>query len=192
MVPWCPMVQANVRQAIIRQITASVTFLPLLDEPCTFDLLIYTDRAAEVGIRNHRFVGLSENSVSHIPMDYHHVPHENCYLWVSPIFRQTHVVVESWELVQGPLRFAVICLFFFSAKWWLDDGEGDDDDMIGIWGRETEVPAIKVGILEKQSFRFFSKLEKGREAVGSWPIAQYLYMGMSKNGVYCIPPIIAI
>lgn len=35
-------------QAIIRQITASVTFLPLLDEPCTFDLLIYTDRAAEV------------------------------------------------------------------------------------------------------------------------------------------------
>jgi len=30
-------------QAIIRQITASVTFLPLLDEPCTFDLLVYTD-----------------------------------------------------------------------------------------------------------------------------------------------------
>mmetsp|Transcript_4438 Transcript_4438/g.10293 ORF Transcript_4438/g.10293 Transcript_4438/m.10293 type:complete len:212 (+) Transcript_4438:65-700(+) len=35
-------------QAIIRQITASVTFLPLLDEPCAFDLLIYTDRGAEV------------------------------------------------------------------------------------------------------------------------------------------------
>eukprot|EP00127_Corallochytrium_limacisporum_P000599 Clim_evm14s21 gene=Clim_evmTU14s21 len=30
-------------QALIRQITASVTFLPLLDEPCAFDLLIYTD-----------------------------------------------------------------------------------------------------------------------------------------------------
>eukprot|EP00002_Diphylleia_rotans_P031764 TRINITY_DN6615_c0_g1_i1.p1 TRINITY_DN6615_c0_g1~~TRINITY_DN6615_c0_g1_i1.p1 ORF type:complete len:204 (+),score=51.54 TRINITY_DN6615_c0_g1_i1:98-709(+) len=30
-------------QALIRQITASVTFLPLLDEPCTFDLLVYTD-----------------------------------------------------------------------------------------------------------------------------------------------------
>merc|ERR1712194_981853 len=30
-------------QAIIRQITASVTFLPLLDEPCTFDLLVYND-----------------------------------------------------------------------------------------------------------------------------------------------------
>ncbi|EME31308.1 mitotic spindle assembly checkpoint protein MAD2 isoform 2 [Galdieria sulphuraria] len=30
-------------QAVIRQITASVTFLPLLDEPCTFDMLIYTD-----------------------------------------------------------------------------------------------------------------------------------------------------
>jgi len=29
-------------QAVIRQITASVTFLPLLDEPCTFDLLVYT------------------------------------------------------------------------------------------------------------------------------------------------------
>jgi len=35
-------------QAIIRQITASVTFLPLLDEPCTFDLLIYADKHAEV------------------------------------------------------------------------------------------------------------------------------------------------
>lgn len=31
-------------QAIIRQITASVTFLPLLQEPCTFDLLVYTDK----------------------------------------------------------------------------------------------------------------------------------------------------
>lgn len=31
-------------QAIIRQITASVTFLPLLQEPCTFDLLVYTDQ----------------------------------------------------------------------------------------------------------------------------------------------------
>lgn len=35
-------------QAILRQITASVTFLPLLDEPCTFDLLVYTDADAEV------------------------------------------------------------------------------------------------------------------------------------------------
>mmetsp|Transcript_67089 Transcript_67089/g.175922 ORF Transcript_67089/g.175922 Transcript_67089/m.175922 type:complete len:212 (-) Transcript_67089:54-689(-) len=35
-------------QAIIRQITASVTFLPLLDEPCSFDLLVYTDKFAEV------------------------------------------------------------------------------------------------------------------------------------------------
>ncbi|BAM82928.1 probable mitotic spindle assembly checkpoint protein MAD2 [Cyanidioschyzon merolae strain 10D] len=34
-------------QAIIRQITASVTFLPLLDEPCSFDLLVYTDPALE-------------------------------------------------------------------------------------------------------------------------------------------------
>lgn len=35
-------------QAIFRQICASVTFLPLLDEPCSFDLLIYADRTAEV------------------------------------------------------------------------------------------------------------------------------------------------
>merc|ERR1712048_556524 len=35
-------------QAIIRQITASVTFLPLLDEPCTFDLLVYTDSDIQV------------------------------------------------------------------------------------------------------------------------------------------------
>ena len=31
-----------------RQITASVTFLPLLDEPCTFDLLVYTDADSAV------------------------------------------------------------------------------------------------------------------------------------------------
>jgi mitotic spindle assembly checkpoint protein MAD2 len=35
-------------QAIIRQITASVTFLPLLDEPCQFELLIYADKDTEV------------------------------------------------------------------------------------------------------------------------------------------------
>jgi mitotic spindle assembly checkpoint protein MAD2 len=35
-------------QAIIRQITASVSFLPLLNEPCTFDLLVYTDSEAAV------------------------------------------------------------------------------------------------------------------------------------------------
>ena len=35
-------------QAIIRQITASVTFLPLLNEPCSFDLLIYADKDANV------------------------------------------------------------------------------------------------------------------------------------------------
>jgi mitotic spindle assembly checkpoint protein MAD2 len=29
-------------QALIRQITSSVTFLPLLDEACAFDLLVYT------------------------------------------------------------------------------------------------------------------------------------------------------
>lgn len=33
-------------QAIIRQITASVTFLPLLNEPCSFDLLVYTKKEA--------------------------------------------------------------------------------------------------------------------------------------------------
>ena len=31
-------------QSIIRQITASVTFLPLLNEPCSFDLLVYTKK----------------------------------------------------------------------------------------------------------------------------------------------------
>jgi mitotic spindle assembly checkpoint protein MAD2 len=34
----------NEIQAIIRQVTASVTFLPLLQEPCTFDLLVYADK----------------------------------------------------------------------------------------------------------------------------------------------------
>ena len=39
---------SNEIQAIIRQITASVTFLPLLQEPCTFDMLVYTDAQASV------------------------------------------------------------------------------------------------------------------------------------------------
>ena len=38
----------NEIQAIIRQITASVTFLPLLDEPCSFDMLVYTNMDAVV------------------------------------------------------------------------------------------------------------------------------------------------
>ena len=37
-------------QAIMRQITASVTFLPLLNEPCSFDLLVYADDAATVPV----------------------------------------------------------------------------------------------------------------------------------------------
>lgn len=37
-------------QAIIRQITASVTFLPLLDETCSIDLLAYTDKDAAVPV----------------------------------------------------------------------------------------------------------------------------------------------
>ncbi|CAM9539707.1 unnamed protein product [Pylaiella littoralis] len=35
-------------QGVIRQITSSVTFLPLLDEPCSFDLLVYTKNDAAV------------------------------------------------------------------------------------------------------------------------------------------------
>jgi mitotic spindle assembly checkpoint protein MAD2 len=37
----------NEIQAIVRQITASITFLPLLQEPCTFDLLVYTDKSID-------------------------------------------------------------------------------------------------------------------------------------------------
>jgi mitotic spindle assembly checkpoint protein MAD2 len=35
---------------LLSQITASVTFLPLLTRPCTFDLLIYADRDASVPV----------------------------------------------------------------------------------------------------------------------------------------------
>ncbi|KXS17755.1 DNA-binding protein [Gonapodya prolifera JEL478] len=35
-------------QAVLRQITASVSFLPILDEPCTFNVLAYTDKNAEI------------------------------------------------------------------------------------------------------------------------------------------------
>ena len=34
-------------QAVVRQITASVSFLPLLDEACSFDMLIYTKQDIE-------------------------------------------------------------------------------------------------------------------------------------------------
>ena len=40
----------NEIQAIVRQITASVTFLPLLNEPCSFDLLVYADDQAAVPV----------------------------------------------------------------------------------------------------------------------------------------------
>jgi mitotic spindle assembly checkpoint protein MAD2 len=36
--------------AIIRQITSSVSYLPLLEDRCSFDLLVYTDKQAEVPI----------------------------------------------------------------------------------------------------------------------------------------------
>lgn len=35
-------------QAIFRQITASVTFLPMLDGNCTFNVLVYADADSEV------------------------------------------------------------------------------------------------------------------------------------------------
>ncbi|KAI8850595.1 DNA-binding protein [Chytridium lagenaria] len=34
--------------AILRQVTASVSFLPVLSDPCTFNVLAYTDKNAEV------------------------------------------------------------------------------------------------------------------------------------------------
>lgn len=37
-------------QAIIRQVTASVTCLPLLTDPCDFDILVHTDKQAEVPV----------------------------------------------------------------------------------------------------------------------------------------------
>ena len=36
--------------AIMRQIAASVTFLPLLEQACAFDLLVYTDKGVAVPI----------------------------------------------------------------------------------------------------------------------------------------------
>ncbi len=34
--------------AVLRQITSSMTFLPVLTEPSSFDILVYTDRESEV------------------------------------------------------------------------------------------------------------------------------------------------
>lgn len=41
---------SNEIQALIRQITASVSFLPLLNEACCFDLLVYADKDASVPV----------------------------------------------------------------------------------------------------------------------------------------------
>ncbi|VDO18377.1 unnamed protein product [Brugia timori] len=38
---------ADVISCISRQITASVTFLPLLEAPCSFDVLIYTGKETD-------------------------------------------------------------------------------------------------------------------------------------------------
>ncbi|XP_028842135.1 mitotic spindle assembly checkpoint protein MAD2A [Denticeps clupeoides] len=40
-------IQEEIR-SVIRQITATVTFLPLLENTCAFDLLVYTDKDLEV------------------------------------------------------------------------------------------------------------------------------------------------
>lgn len=40
-------IQQEIR-SVIRQITATVTFLPLLETACAFDLLVYTDKDLEV------------------------------------------------------------------------------------------------------------------------------------------------
>ncbi|XP_056407739.1 mitotic spindle assembly checkpoint protein MAD2A [Hyla sarda] len=40
-------IQEEIR-SVIRQITATVTFLPLLETACAFDLLIYTDKDSQV------------------------------------------------------------------------------------------------------------------------------------------------
>uniref|UniRef100_H3AFY9 Mitotic spindle assembly checkpoint protein MAD2A n=1 Tax=Latimeria chalumnae TaxID=7897 RepID=H3AFY9_LATCH len=40
-------IQDEIR-SVIRQITATVTFLPLLQTPCAFDLLIYTDKDLQI------------------------------------------------------------------------------------------------------------------------------------------------
>jgi mitotic spindle assembly checkpoint protein MAD2 len=42
-------IQKEIR-AIIRQITASVTFLPVLDGQCTFNVLVYADKDAQVPV----------------------------------------------------------------------------------------------------------------------------------------------
>ncbi|CAG8498262.1 1399_t:CDS:2 [Acaulospora morrowiae] len=42
-------IQTEIRE-IIRQITSSITFLPTLTDKCTFNILAYTDRDAEVPI----------------------------------------------------------------------------------------------------------------------------------------------
>lgn len=41
---------SNEIQAILRQITASVSFLPLIESQCTFEMLMYTDKDAEVPV----------------------------------------------------------------------------------------------------------------------------------------------
>ena len=63
---------------------------------------------------NYDELGLSENSVSHIPMDYHHVPHKNCYECGYPLFsdKPNYESTGHFKSIQvsslGPLRSTLV------------------------------------------------------------------------------------
>lgn len=82
----------NEIQAIIRQITASVTFLPLLNEPCSFDLLVYTNKSAVVPKK-------WEDSDPRYIMNSQEVKLRSFTTTVHKIDSMvTHKVADEWEL----------------------------------------------------------------------------------------------
>jgi mitotic spindle assembly checkpoint protein MAD2 len=81
-------------QSIFRQITASVTFLPMLDGNCTFNVLVYADQDSEVplewgdsdakDIQDAEKVQLRSFSTNNHKVDtlvsYRYDHHKNCHL----------------------------------------------------------------------------------------------------------------
>jgi hypothetical protein len=114
-------------QAVFRQITASVTFLPVLDGNCTFNVLVYADADSEVPmewgdsdakeIKNGEKVQLRSFSTSNHRVDtmvsYRYNPmYFPCLLWLDHIH-------DHFLLLPGfALTYKTTCTGSTINPWW--------------------------------------------------------------------------
>jgi len=96
-------------QAIIRQITASVTFLPLLNEAAVFDLLVYADKQATVPVTwedsDPCFIANAEQ-VKLRSFDTKVSDHCSCFSFVVLCCVPTVAFIAiDWSILNGSLSF---------------------------------------------------------------------------------------